>query len=194
MNNITIKYTPFLLLSFLLLSLPLPLQAEKHTDGDILYSWVNDLSVRDKSGKTLTLLKEYESVFYLGKQSDKKESIHLREEQFNDFRYFVETSNGLQGWVYGGGLKKAKKTTFYLPQQALSCLRLKKTETPLTYAKHSPKPIPKENFKNFLDKIKLNKGKQGELIYVQPVFESGCLGTLHESCYANKVLNISSSQ
>jgi len=183
------KHTPLLLLIVFSFNLISPTHAEEHKSGDILYSWVEDLSLRDKQGNTLKHLKEYESVLYKGEHSQQKEAITLREKEFYDYRYRVETKNGITGWVYGGGLKRVNKSPFYNQEDAHKCFAVEDISIPYEIYDKADKSISREDFAKYLRSLELSNSKKGNLIYTRPIFENDCVGIYLESCFSNNRLD-----
>jgi hypothetical protein len=154
------------------------------TSGDVAFSWVSGLTVRNSEGKPITKLAEYESVLYLGQHSTVKESIVIRGTKFNDFRYFIKTRSGQEGWVFGGGLKKSILTDSKYKNMANSCFFANAhNDGPLLLSTEKQKNIDGAVIYKYIESLK-NK----PLVYKKPIYESACVGTLEEKCFVNNIL------
>ena len=74
-----------------------------------LYPWVDKLNVRDQpnlKGKTITSVNTGEAMESMGVKSDNAETIVLRGIAYHDRWYKIRTSSGIEGWVYGGAVKR----------------------------------------------------------------------------------------
>ncbi len=71
---------------------------------------VDNLSLRDKptqiGSQVLLLLKQGQSVVYLGETSEQSDRIVLRGVEYNEPWHRVRTADGKEGWLFGGGLRK----------------------------------------------------------------------------------------
>lgn len=85
--------------------------------GDVLYSHLDQFRVRldpDRDSRQIGTLKEGEAVTFFGKRSKSTEKISLRGVNYEEPWLKVKMNNGMNGWVYAGGLK------FYKPGETTS--------------------------------------------------------------------------
>ncbi len=85
----------------------------KLKEGITIYCWVDNLRIRnapDTDSAVLGELKEGESLSYLDEQSDHYHKINLRGRVFEEPWVKIKTRDGVEGWVFGGGVK------FYSPK------------------------------------------------------------------------------
>lgn len=161
---------------------------ETYSQGDMFYSWVDNLAIRDNEGKKIDKLNEYESVIYLGEHSRNKESLQLRGKNQNDYRYLVKTHNNKKGWVYGGGLKKVKITDPKFNKSVLSCFNDGvQYDSTIKSSTKKQQPINGLTINKYIDKLEGSIMRKDDLVYERPILESGCLGTLNEICYVNSL-------
>lgn len=83
----------------------------------IIYAWVERLRLRDQPntrGEIVGELKEGQQLHYLDEKTDFTEKVSLRGQIYDEPWLKVKTMEGLEGWVYGGGVK------FYKPKVDLS--------------------------------------------------------------------------
>lgn len=75
----------------------------------ILVSKVNELRLRsepNKTSKVLYVVGEKEEVFFLNEKTDFKETIKMRGVNYTEPWLKVRTKDGIEGWVFGGGLQQ----------------------------------------------------------------------------------------
>lgn len=154
--------------------------------GDLFYSWIDDLRMRDDAGKVIAKLKEYEGVIYFGKHSVQKRRIVLRGKRYHSYNYLVKTNRGKAGWVYGGALKQVKG--------------ISRTHSEAVQLCHAMTVYDELNMKLRTQKQQVIDGtllweyvkslQAGEIIYKKPRYKSACAGMLEEQCYSGKQVKI----
>lgn len=85
----------------------LQIGSEKEEDQK-LYSWLEDLRVREKPEKSATVVAELgvgESVTYLNEKTAFTIQVNIRGQNLDEPWLKVKTREGIEGWVFGGGLK-----------------------------------------------------------------------------------------
>lgn len=157
-------------------------------NGDLLYSSVYNLVVRDDKQTAIAKLETYESVLYLRHHSPTKESISIQDSTYNDYRYFIQTKHGVKGWVFGGGLKKVKLINPNFKEIATSCFYANSNNMKnLSSSTIKQKEINGSEIYKYL-KILQDTLQDKSLVYKRPIYESGCLGILEEKCYESNIL------
>jgi len=79
---------------------------------DLVYAWVDKLNIRDApnlAGKTVTTVKSDEALEFTGEKSTKTEEIVLRSVAYVESWLKVITSDKIEGWVFGGAVKRKKE-------------------------------------------------------------------------------------
>jgi len=92
------------------------------------YSWVDKLRLRaqpDTKSKVVAELSEGSLLDYLFEKTDFTQKITLRGKAYDEPWYKVRTVEGIEGWVYGGGILKDKPKTDALPTPYDKCLEMK---------------------------------------------------------------------
>lgn len=83
--------------------------------GDYVLIKVDNLRVRDNpnTSKSNVVASLSENTYweYTGKQSDQKEKITLREQEFDTYWYNIKINDCTNGWVYGGAIEFVGKPT-----------------------------------------------------------------------------------
>ena len=106
------------------------LKTEKEKSATIeIYVWVNKLRLRSEANtksKIVAILKEGEALKFLKERSDFREKINLRGTLFDEPWLKVSTKSGIEGWVYGGGIKFYKIGIDEAPTPYDDCFKLQK--------------------------------------------------------------------
>ena len=92
------------------------------------YSWVDKLRLRaqpDTKSKVVAELKEGSILDYLFEKTDFTQKITLRGKAYDEPWYKIRTAEGIEGWVYGGGVLKDKPKMDALPTPYDKCLEMK---------------------------------------------------------------------
>ena len=92
------------------------------------YSWVDKLRLRaqpDTKSKVVAELKEGSLLDYLFEKTDFTQKITLRGKAYDEPWYKIRTAEGIEGWVYGGGVLKDKPKMDALPTPYDKCLEMK---------------------------------------------------------------------
>lgn len=74
-----------------------------------VYSWVDELNIRDQpntKGKVIAAIESDHALELTETKSGKMETIVLRGVAYQDYWYQVRTSDGKEGWAFGGALKQ----------------------------------------------------------------------------------------
>jgi hypothetical protein len=180
------KLPVFAAIALLFLGVPVGAADLPVAQGDLFYAWVSGLRVKDDSGKTIAELDQYDIVAATGKSSDKKETATLQGVPCTSPRYLVKTRDGKSGWIFGGGLKPIDvKPEFKTAAQKGFSMGV--------YFKSVGDSLTADST-NILDGAKLEARmkniKNGKEVYKRPIFESGCVGMLHETCFTNNILEM----
>jgi hypothetical protein len=107
------------------------ISAEKK--GDYVLIKVDNLRVRDNpnTSKSTVVASLSENTYweYTGKQSDQKEKITLREQEFDTYWYNIKVGDCTNGWVYGGAIEFVEKpisistnATIFFPESVAKLL------------------------------------------------------------------------
>jgi hypothetical protein len=86
----------------------------QETNYDKMTAIVDELRVRlapFSNAEVIAGLKEGENVFFLGEKSDFTFTTTLRGREVTDYWYKIRTSNGKEGWVFGGGIQVSPQTS-----------------------------------------------------------------------------------
>lgn len=76
---------------------------------EILYPWVDQLSIRDapnRTGKVVARVGSNDELTFTGKKSEQNETIVLRGVAYEEPWLEVFTKDKKEGWVFGGAVKK----------------------------------------------------------------------------------------
>ena len=123
--------------------------------GDYVLIKVDNLRVRDNpnTSKSNVVASLSENTYweYTGKQSDQKEKITLREQEFDTYWYNIKINDCTNGWVYGGAIEFVGKPTSISTNATIFC--------PESIAKSLNKDTLKEvtSIVNSFDEIKTAK-------------------------------------
>lgn len=83
------------------------------TKKDYVLVKVDHLRVRDKpsteGSNVVASLAENTYWKYTGKESDQKEKIEIRGQEFDTYWYLIDVGNCVSGWVYGGAIEFVEK-------------------------------------------------------------------------------------
>lgn len=127
-------------------------------------------------------------MLYLGQHSQTKESISIQDSTYNDYRYFIKTKHGIEGWVYGGGLKKVELINPKYKEIAISYFHAgSQNKEPIVSSQIKQKDINGSIIHKYVKELQ-DTLKSMLLVYKRPVYESGCLGILEEKCYINNII------
>ena len=86
---------------------------EEKIISDKIYPWVDKLNIRDQSGtegKVIASVNSGDALELTNTKSGKMETIVLRGVAYEDYWYKVRTSDGKEGWVFGGAIKQKNET------------------------------------------------------------------------------------
>ena len=92
------------------------------------YCWVDKLRLReqpDTKSKVVGELSEGSLLTYQHEKTDFTQKITLRGKAYDEPWYKVRTTEGIEGWVYGGGVLKDKPKMDALPTAYDKCLEMK---------------------------------------------------------------------
>lgn len=81
-------------------------------DKTTVYSWVDNLNIRDQpsiKGAVLTSVESNQALALTESKSEKMETIVLRGVAYQDYWYKVRTPDGKEGWVFGGAIKQKEE-------------------------------------------------------------------------------------
>lgn len=87
-------------------------QEQESTDyqaNETLVAWVDLLNIRDEpntSGKIVASLRENATVTYTGERTDDLHTIELRGISFQEPWLKIRTTDGKEGWVFGGAVQR----------------------------------------------------------------------------------------
>ena len=76
---------------------------------DKIYPWVDKLNIRDQAstkGKSIASVNSGDALELTDTKSEKMETVVLRGVAYEDYWYKVRTSDGKEGWVFGGAVKQ----------------------------------------------------------------------------------------
>ena len=74
-----------------------------------VYPWVDKLNIRDQAstnGKVIASVNSGDAIELTNTKSEKMETVVLRGVAYPDYWYKVRTSEGKEGWVFGGAIKE----------------------------------------------------------------------------------------
>ena len=84
-------------------------EASSYQANESLIAWVDLLNVRAKpatNAKVIATLRENAKVIFTGERTDELLKLDLRGQTFEEPWLKVKTSNGEEGWIFGGAVKR----------------------------------------------------------------------------------------
>lgn len=83
------------------------------TKSNKVYPWVDKLNIRDQAstkGKSIASVNSGDALELIDSKSGKMETLVLRSVAYEDYWFKVRTSDGEEGWVFGGAVKQENET------------------------------------------------------------------------------------
>jgi len=91
-----------------------------------LYTWVDNLRLRNEpnsSSKVMAEMKEGAPLIFMNEKSDFTQKVNLRGTIFDEPWLKVKTEKGIEGWVFGGGVRPYKTPTDQAPSPYDQCYK-----------------------------------------------------------------------